>query len=175
MKDFADLLGGKDLRSITKSSEVVQYVQDQQSFDVLFGLLVHPQRTLVMRAADAIEKITLTHKEFLQPHKRQLLSLLKGAMNKELKWHLAQLIPRVKLNKGELNDVCRILTDWVHSPTESKIVRVNSLQGLFELSVQFPAVKADFDRTLSALEHEPIPSIQARVRKLKKMKIGAQP
>lgn len=168
MKDFARLLLGKDLRSITKSNDIVQSVDDQESFDELFALLLHHERTLVMRAADAIEKITLTHKEFLDPHRGQLLSLLKSAMNKELKWHIAQLITRIRLNQDVLRDVWSTLTYWAQNPNESKIVRVNSLQGLFELSDQFPDLKKNFELTMQILEREPIPSIQARVKKLKK-------
>jgi hypothetical protein len=169
MKDFAQLLLGKDLRSITKSNEVVHSVQDQQSFDVLFSLLLHHERTLVMRAADAIEKITIAHKEFLEPHKIQLLSLLKSAINKELKWHIAQLISRTKLTKDELKEAWSILAYWAQNPNESKIVRVNSLQGLFELSRQFPDLQANFEQTLRILEREQIPSLKARIKKLKKI------
>jgi hypothetical protein len=168
MKDFAHLLLGKGLRSITKSNEVVESVQDQSSFDALFSLLWHHERPLVMRAADAVEKITRKHREFLLPHKEQLLSLLKSAINKELKWHIAQLVPRLNVDPHELKEVWSVLTYWSQNPNESKIVRVNSLQGLFELTQQYPSLRPDFEHTLHTLEREPIPSIQARIKKLRK-------
>jgi hypothetical protein len=46
-----------------------------------------------MRAADAIEKITLQHPEYLVKYKDDLLELCYVAKHKELKWHLALLIP----------------------------------------------------------------------------------
>lgn len=143
-------------------------VTDQRSFDELFGLIFHHERPLVMRAADAVEKITAKNKTYLAPHKAQLLAILKSADHKELKWHIAQLLPRVELDQHELEDVWHKLTYWTLNRNESKIVRVNALQGLFDLSRKFPDLKKDFDQTMNAVERELIPSMQARVRKLRK-------
>jgi hypothetical protein len=164
--NFAHLLLGKDLRKLKISREVIEAVHDQESFDELFALVFHHERPLVMRAADTVEKITRKQAGYLHPHKRQLLSVLKSADHKELKWHIAQLVPRIKLTREELNEVWHILTYWALNPNESKIVRVNSLQGLFDLSRELPDLKDDFEKTVHTLEHERIPSIQARIRKL---------
>jgi hypothetical protein len=169
---FTSILLGKDRRSLGRSKEVIDLVEDQQSFDELFGLLLHHERLLVIRAADAIEKITLLRKEFLEPHKLQLLSLLKSALDKELKWHIALLVPRIKLNDDELKNVWGVLMYWVQNPNESKIVRVNSLQGLFELSKEYPGLKLDLERTLGILEHIAIPSIQARIKKIGRLRFN---
>jgi hypothetical protein len=169
MKDFAPLLLGGDLRSLARTHEVVKAVHDQETFDDLFTLLFHHERLLVMRAADAVEKITLSHPHFLFPHKKQLLNLLKSRTNKEVKWHVAQLVPRINLTQNELKEVWGVLTHQTQNPNESKIVRVDSLQALYELSQQFPEYRKQFEQALQAIEHEPYPSIQARVRKLKKL------
>ena len=101
----------------------------------------------------------------------QLLSLLKSALDKELKWHIALLVPRLSLNSEELKNVWAILTYWAQNPNESKIARVNSLQGLFELSNEHPPLKPDFEKTVGLLEHIPIPSIQARIKKIKRLTV----
>jgi hypothetical protein len=169
--NFAHLLLGKDRRSIAGSDEVVQAVRDQPTFDELFGLLLHHERLLVMRAADAVEKITTNNKAFLTPHKGQLLALLKSALHNELKWHLALLVSRLQLDENELNDVWRILSYWALNPNESKIVRVNSIQGLFELSHQYSGFDDALSHIFQALQYEKIPSLQARLRKLSKIKV----
>jgi hypothetical protein len=166
-RNFAHLLLGKDRRSIGRSNDVAHEVTDQESFDELFNLLLHHERLLVMRAADAIEKITLLNKRFLAPHKTQLLSLLKSAIHKELKWHMALLVSRLEFHPDELREVWGVLSYWALNPNESKIVRVNSLQGLFDLCSRYEELKESFGHTLQSLEHEPIPSLQARIRKLK--------
>ena len=166
---FTQELLGSDLRSLGRVSEVVKMVIDQKSFDELFNLVFHTERLLVMRAVDAVEKITVKHQYYLVPHKRQLLSILRSADHKELKWHIAQLVTRIKLNKDELADVWHILTYWTLNKNESKIVRVNSLQGLFDLSKQYPRLQHEFMRVLLQVQREMIPSIQSRVRKIKRL------
>ena len=167
--DFRPLLLGKDLRSIARVNALVKEVRDQEAFDDLFKLLLHHERLLVMRAADAVEKVTVRRPEFLLPHKHQLFALLKGAIHKELKWHLALIITRVPLSPEELEDVWTDLNYWLQNANESKIVRVNALQGLFDLSRRYPGMGRRFKEALSQVHHERIPSIQARVRKLEKL------
>ncbi|HWY97829.1 MAG TPA: hypothetical protein VNY36_01980, partial [Bacteroidia bacterium] len=60
------------------------------------------------------------------------------------------------------------LTSWALNKKESRIVRVFSLQGLFDLLKQAPELRVDYEQTLTTLEGEPIPSIAARVRILRK-------
>jgi hypothetical protein len=167
---FTNLLLGKDLRTIKQNSVVVQNVHDQRTFDELFSLVFHHERPLVMRAVDAIEKITSKHPEFLAPHKSQLLTVLKSADHKELKWHIAQLVTRIYLTATELKDVWHTLAYWTLNKNESKIVRVNALQGLSELSKVDPGLQDDFEQIVSTIEHEMIPSLQARIRKLRSTK-----
>ena len=164
---FTSLLLGKDLRTIRQNGVVVNSIHDQHTFDELFSLVFHHERSLVMRAIDAVEKVTLKRPEFLITHKYQLLEILNSADHKELKWHIAQLIPRVDLTVAELKIVWNKFAYWALNRTESKIVRVNAIQGLFDLSKVNRELKGDFEKIVSALEHEMIPSIQARIRKLK--------
>jgi hypothetical protein len=169
-ESLTNLLLGKDLRTIRQNSVVVNSIHDQRNFDELFSLVFHHERTLVMRAIDAIEKVTAKHPEFLTPHKSQLIEVLNSADHKELKWHIAQLLPRVDLTVAELEGVWQKLAYWALNKTESKIVRGNAIQGLFDLSKFNPQLKNDFERITSTVEHEAIPSIQARIRKLKRIK-----
>lgn len=164
---FTQLLLGHDLRKLKNVQNVLNAVYDQKSFDELFGLIFHHERPLVMRAADAVEKITAKNKDYLKPHKPQLMAILGSADHKELKWHIAQLLPRLPLTDAELEDVWHKLTYWALNKNESKIVRVNALQGLFDLSQQYPHLHEDLSKTMALMEHEMIPSIQARLRKLK--------
>lgn len=166
--EFTKLLLGKDLRRLKNNKKVVEAVTDQKSFDELFGLIFHHERPLVMRAADAVEKITTKEPDFLRPHKTQLLSVLRSADHKELKWHIAQLVTRIDLDKQECEDVVHILTYWARNKNESKIVRVNALQGLFDISQRHPELRETLQETMALMEHEIIPSIQARIRKLRK-------
>jgi len=166
MNTFIEVLSGGDLRSIGGVNAIAKQVQSQHRFDELFELLFHNDRLIVMRAADAVEKITKNKPEYLNSHKKSLLRLLKDAKDKELKWHLALLASRLKLTKSELGKAWEILSNWALDSNESRIVRVNSIQALFDLSQQAPELMGDFELTITQLEREEIPSLKARIRKL---------
>lgn len=90
------------------------------------------------------------------------------AKEKELKWHLAFLIPRLHLGNKQFDYAWNTLSNWAKDITNSRIVRVNSIQGLFEMMKQKGELEKDFSLTLSELEKENIPSVNARIRKLRK-------
>ena len=165
-------LKGGDLRSLGNTKVVISEITNQNKFDDLFQNLFNSDRLVVMRAADAVEKLTKTHTEYLDSHKMELLQLFQSANNIELKWHLAQLIPRLiirlKLNNEETGMVWNKLTQWAFDRAGSRIVRVNSMQGLFDIQEKLPELKKDFTDTLLKLDRETIPSIVARVKILRK-------
>jgi hypothetical protein len=161
-------LAGGDLRSIGKSNSIVLTIKNQKDFDSLFGLLFHSDRLVVMRAADAIEKITIDKTHYLRKHTKEIIGLLDSAKNKELKWHLALLIPRLPLRLTEFNDAWDTLAAWALDKKNSRIVRVNSMQGLFEMTKLKSKMSPFFDKVVSQLEKEHIPSVQARVKAIRK-------
>jgi hypothetical protein len=165
--DFEKILSGGDLRSIGKSNSVILKIQTQNDFDELFQCLFHEDRLVVMRAADTIEKITINNTQYLAKHKDAIIKLCNVAMDKELKWHLALLIPRLNLDAKEFDKAWNTLTKWAKDKTNSRIVRVNSIQGLFEMKKQKGELEKDFSLTLTELGKENIPSINARIRQLK--------
>jgi hypothetical protein len=168
MSKTADILKGGDLRSIGRSNKIASSIDNQESFDELFQQLFHPDRKVVMRSADAVEKITLKNPAFLKQHKASILKLVETARHIELKWHLALIASRLELARREFRKVWQILTDWANNKKESKIVRVNSMQGLFNLLQTNQELKQDFNLTLNRIEKENIPSINARIKKIKK-------
>lgn len=169
MNHFEDMLRGGDLRSIGQSNQVVALVHSRQDFNRLFACLFHTDRKVVMRAADAIEKITLTHPEYLQPHKNKVLTLCRDAGHIELKWHLSLLVARLTLNKKETENICRVLAEWATHKKESRIVRVNAFQALFEIAKTNKTVQVILEKCIALVEKENIPSLNARIRKLESL------
>jgi hypothetical protein len=75
VNDVKKYLQGGDLRSIADVEQVVPLIKTQKTFDELFSCLDSDDRLIVMRAADAIEKITRDHPEYLDSHKIRLIRL----------------------------------------------------------------------------------------------------
>ncbi|MBS1534724.1 MAG: hypothetical protein JST78_06555 [Bacteroidetes bacterium] len=170
MSKYVHQLSGGDLRSIAQANNVVATVNSQEEFDELFSELENPERKVVMRAADALEKISINHPEYVQKHKTNILALCQKATDKELKWHLALMVSRINLDDTEFEKIWTTLANWAMSQHESKIVRVNSIQGLYELLMRKPEWQQSFDSILTAVEKEPIASIKARIKKLKNVR-----
>ena len=168
MKSLEEILSGGDLRSIGKGNSVVKKIQTQSGFDELFSLLFHRNRIVVMRAADTVEKICRNNPGYLQPHKKEVLTLCGSASDKELVWHLAQLVPRLRLTAKDRRSSWKLLSGWALDKTESRIVRVNALQSLAELSIQDDSLKSDFNQVVQTLEKENVPSINARIRLIRR-------
>jgi hypothetical protein len=54
-----------------------------------------------MRAADALEKFSITHAALLQPHADELLSEMFDDGSKEVRWHLISITSRVTLSGAQ--------------------------------------------------------------------------
>jgi hypothetical protein len=167
--EFRTLLSGRDLRKLRNNQRVIGAVRDRRDFERLFKLVFASDRPVAMRASDAVEKITRDHPEYLAGHSSQLLELARHTPNKEMKWHLAQVVARLDFKSGESGKVWRQLSYWVRNPNESRIVRVNALQGLFDMCSRGKnqSLKRSFIRTLAEVERSHEPSLLARARVLR--------
>jgi len=164
---FEQLLDSGDLRSINGVDEVLKLIHNQNDFDILFACLKSQNRLVVERTADAIEKLSRHDPKYLQKHKQSILKYCSIVQNKELKWHLAQLLPRLELDQLELRNMSQLLEDWARDKKESRICRVNALQSLFDLSLINRRSNEHINTLLDVLEIEDIPSLNARIRQLR--------
>ena len=171
---YEQLLNSGDLRGLDGVEMVVKMIDSQAEFDILFTCLRSKNRLIVMRAADAIEKITRKRPQYLEKHKVDILQFCSIVQNKELKWHLAQLVTRIMMDNAEFRYVCSILEQWALDPNESKICRVNALQSLFELYSIHRKNPENLIKLMSKLEDEDIPSLNARIRHLKNKLVKTQ-
>lgn len=171
-KEFLlQFLQGKDLRSTANVEQLVPLIINKKDFDGLFSFLNSSDRIVVMRAADAVEKITRAHPEFLQSHKEEILDFLESAGDKEFRWHLVLMVPRLDLSEDELGRAWDRLTTCAKDRKESRILRVNCLQALSDLSRRNKDLKQDLDLTFEEVNPENIPSIRARIRKIRKLEL----
>ncbi len=174
MNKFEKNLRGGDLRSIGASNKIVKEIDTQEEFDQLFRFLFHADRLVVMRAADAIEKISHRHPEYLQKHNKELFDIAGRNTEKELKWHLAQILPRLRLSKTDLDKSWKLLLIWAKDNRNSKIVRVNSIQALYELTLVDNKFAKELLELFLDLSREEVPSINARIRKIQKQMINSK-
>lgn len=71
-----------------------------------------------------------------------------------MKWHVALLISRPNLDSRELGVAWDTLTNWAGDKSNSGIVRVNSIQGLYEMMIQARSLANDLSVMLSEWDKE---------------------
>ena len=163
--DVLGMLQGGDRRSIERVDEVIAAVlQDPSQFPALFGGMLHDDALIRMRSADAVEKITSEHPDLLGPYKQQLLHQIARSDQQEVRWHVAQMLPRLALSDGERADAVELLVGYLDD--ESKIVKTFSMQALADLAQRDTSLKPRVVQIVEAMTHTGSPAVRSRGRKL---------
>jgi hypothetical protein len=165
MSPILDKLEGGDRRSIGRSNEVVSDVlADPRLFETVFSGMSSGDPLVRMRSADAVEKITLRHPEFLRPYKARLIGQLARIDEKEVRWHVAQMLPRVEWSARERRKVFHVLEACLND--RSSIVRTCAMQAIADLAGQAPELLPAALVHLRKLTAIGTPAMKARGRKL---------
>jgi hypothetical protein len=171
---LATTLSGGDRRSIGRVAEVVVKVAEKPwLISDLVEMLQHPEPVVRIRAADALEKLQHLIPGQISPFQTELLNIAQQAEDAEIRWHLAQMLPRIPTSYMKRVKIAGVLKDYCFD--KSVIVRVSAMQGLADLA------RADNTFRLLALRRVNFalrfgaPAEQARARKLlRQMEIEGQ-
>jgi len=159
------MLTGGDLRSIGKSEEAAaEVLRDPSLFPTLLRGLGHGDARVRMRCADAAEKASRERPDLLQPHKMRLFTLAELEDQKEVRWHLAQLIPRLNLRGRERLRAASVF--YLYLDHKSSIVKTFAMQALADLAMQDGSLQHDVLLHLERLTAEGTPAMRARGKRL---------
>lgn len=154
-----------DRRSIGRSNEVVSEVLSKpRLFRVVFSGLSADDPLIRMRSADAVEKITAQRPEFLRSYKNKLIFEVAATDQKEVRWHVAQILPRLDLNEDERRRVFRLLLTYLND--RSSIVRTFTMQALAEIARDSPEFLPTARQHITELTIIGTPAMKARGRML---------
>ena len=165
MNDVLKKLEGGDRRSIGRVSEVVaEVLNDPSLLEAVFNAMLSDDPIIRMRSADAVEKITAKHPEYLQPYKKKLIQQVAEINQQEVRWHVAQMVPRLELSKEEQAVVVEILLDYLND--KSKIVKTFSMQALADFAQRDASLQFKVIQLLEGLTRTGSPAMRSRGRKL---------
>jgi HEAT repeat protein len=164
--EVAKLTGG-DRRSIGRSPEVVEHIlADPALFDPVFEAIGDDDPLVRMRAADAIEKVSARRPELLKPYGRRLLDL--GQIDQqEVRWHVAQMLPRVPLTAPQRRRAVALLDSYLDD--DSAIVRTWALDALARVGADDPDLRRRVLPLVRSATETGTPAMRARGRKLLRM------
>jgi HEAT repeat protein len=161
------MLKGSDRRSIGLSNDIAKLVMQQpERFHELIECLWNENLVVRVRAADAAEKVSAEKPRLLDRYKSELLGLLAEAEQIELRWHLALMVPRLRLSVTERHRAAAALQRYLDD--RSSIVRTFALQGLADLARNDLALQSKVKQLLEAALQSGTPAMKARARKLLK-------
>jgi HEAT repeat protein len=100
----------------------------------------------------------------LLPYKQRLLDEVAAVEQQEVRWHVAQMVPRLPLSGAERDRAVAILEDFLRD--ESKIVQVNAMQALADLTGDDEALRQRVTLILEQVTEAGSPAVKARGRKL---------
>ena len=165
VNDLIAMLRGGDRRSIGKVDEVIRCLdENSERFQELVMGLLNPDGLVRMRCADAIEKVCHVHTDWLRPHTEFFLAQAATQTQQEVRWHMAQIIPRLSLTRSQRTQAIRTLRGYLNDP--SVIVRVNALQALAELSERDSPLRQDIVPLIKRVVTKGTAAERARGRRL---------
>jgi len=138
--DVLSVLSGGDRRSIGRVGSVVPYLLDHpEQLPILIHGMELGDEIVRMRCADAAEKISISRPDLLKPFRARLLQLAQRSTQQELRWHIAQMLPRLGLDGQQRDDAVSALLKYLKD--DSRIVTTSSMSSLFEFARDDPPLQ----------------------------------
>ena len=158
-------LQGTDGRSIGRSEEVVgDVLADPSQFRVVFDAMLVPDPVVRVRAADAVQKITRRRPDLLQGLENRVLFDLAATGQPEVRWHVAQLAPRLALTPPQWARAITMLRGFLDD--DSRIVRTCAMRALADLAEHDEQMRRWVRPLLAELTRTGTPAMRSRGRKL---------
>jgi len=165
MSNIEKLLSVGDLRSAGNVEKVVKMVLAKpELFGDVIEAIFSGEAGAKMRASDAVEKITRDRPDLLKPYKKLFLNTIAGIDQKEVRWHTAQILPRLNLTKNEREKVFNLMIQYLDD--RSSIVRTFAMQALTDIALQDSAYIHKVRELVYSLMKNGSPAMKSRGKKL---------
>lgn len=159
--DFKDLFIGTDMRSPNGALEACEIcLNDPQRTSELFELIAHGTQKHKMCAADALEQISGRNPELLQVFQNEIFEIAKTIQQKEVRWHMAQIAPRLNFDESRARQWIEILKTYLND--KSRIVVTFAMNAIWEISKSYSIDGAQ--ELIENIAKNGPPSVKARAR-----------
>lgn len=163
--DIAKALSGGDRRSIGRSNEVAAYVLRRQfALPELMRALASDDVVVRMRAADALEKVSAARADLCDPFARDLLFVAAKSDEQEVRWHAAQILPRLTLSRRQRGEAVDLLFEFLQD--KSRIVQAFALTALVDFAEDDKGLRERVTPLVRRAAASGAPSVKARAKKL---------
>jgi hypothetical protein len=161
------LLKGGDRRSKGRADALAaDAVHDPGLVAELVAALLDEDEIVRLRAADALEKASAEAFEILAPHTAAILGPIADLEQYDVRWHIAQMLPRLRLGGAGLRRAASVLMTTLAG--KSVIARVMAMHSLVQLAERAPVLRRSASRVVERALSVGAPAERARARMLVK-------
>lgn len=166
MKDPVKLLAEGDRRTTGASAQVTQAIlQNPKLFGAVFDAMWQSDDAGVrMRASNVCETVSRSRPDLLQNRKRDLFRHIAPMLQQEVRWHLCQILPRLKLTRAERRRAYSIMRSYLDD--KSSIVRTFAMQAMADFAEQDAALLPETITLIATLTATGTPAMRSRGKKL---------
>jgi hypothetical protein len=152
-----------DLRSTGDVATVLRRIERDPSLVAeIAGALPTTNPALNMRLMDVIEKHARSHPEAYERYADFFLDRLGPSQQKEIRWHIAQILRHVRLSKEQTARALALMTSYLSD--RSRIVQAEAAETYYPLAPD----KARALRRLEARVRGAAPALKARLKRIAK-------
>lgn len=164
--DIITLLADGDKRTVHGVDRAVNLVLRQpELLAVLINGFNKADEALNMRIADTLQKVYVEEPELLNSHLDRLFNIFEEYEQKEIQWHMAQILPGLGLGQEQLSKAVKRWEDnFYHS--KSSIVRTFSLQAIFDIAENHKEYTETRNRLLNSALGSGTQAMKARAKSL---------
>jgi hypothetical protein len=108
--------------------------RDPRLFAALIDAMRSTDELLAGRSAIAAERASAANPALLEPHKSELLGRLAQIDRREIRWPLAQMLPRLKLATEERERAVALVVGWLEGDDGGAMAGAGGLESLASLA-----------------------------------------
>lgn len=166
MNDLVARLARGDRRTTGDATGVADMVAaDPARLPELVECLFSPSAGIRMRAADALERVARVVPRELDSYADRLLTEIAAIDQAEVRWHVAQILPRLTLDEAQRWRAAALMVAWFEHG-ESRIVRTSALQAMVDLAEYDAPLRELAAEMMRAALRSGVPSLAARARRI---------
>ncbi len=161
--EFDELFTGKDMRMANGAIEALDIcLTNPERISELIELIRTGTPKHKMCAADALEKISAQSPQLLDRFNLELLEISKIETQQEVRWHIAQIAPRLTFGEIEAREWVAVFKSYLKD--KSRIVVTFAMNAIWEISKKHNLPGAR--EIVEELATNGAPSVRVRARKI---------
>lgn len=166
MSQLIGLLSGGTLTSTGKADVVIKLAQeDPKLLGEVFDLFLDKDPVVAMRSSYVFMKLSKSNRDLISPFRNLIINNLTKYVQKEVRWHIPQLLLVMDLSDQEKEKSYNTLMNWAEGK-DGNIVVYYSLEAAFKIAKDNNHLLANFIPRLKKINKTDAKIVKNRCRKI---------